>query len=248
MVWIQATAAIRPTRGPCSGASSSTSVASLVCPCLPFMRLPAHRARLISSFCRKDPSRYSRSCWGAISVGRTDRELAFFLTKRLVGLRADRCLLWPRVVSTKSELRAIVGAAIQLVRPRYEWPEADQAAVRKYFTYLRKVLPSAQMAPLASAVESLLAGPGPIDLDGWIAAAEETANRAGLLACGDIMAAAREIVKEARVRRSRPEEAILALVRWSCSSESCDLRSQLGLALVSEEDKTPVVARTYPAY
>jgi hypothetical protein len=94
----------------------------------------------------------------------------------------------------------------------------------------------------------LLAGPGPIDLDGWIAAAEETANRAGLLACGDIMAAAREIVKEARMRRSRPEEAILALVRWSCSSESCDLRSQLGLALVSEEDKTPVVARTYPAY
>ena len=183
-----------------------------------------------------------------LRVGRTDRELAFFLTKRLVGLRADRCLLWPRVVSTKSELRAIVGAAIQLVRPRYEWPEADQAAVRKYFTYLHKVLPSAQMAPLESAVESLLAGPGPIDLDGWIAAAEETANRAGLLACGDIMAAAREIVKEARMRRSRPEEAILALVRWSCSSESCDLRSQLGLALVSEEDKTPVVARTYPAY
>jgi hypothetical protein len=26
-----------------------------------------------------------------------------------------------------------------------------------------------------------------------------------------------------------------------------DLRTQLGLALVSEEDDTPVVARTYPA-
>ena len=183
-----------------------------------------------------------------LAVGRTDRELAFFLTKRLVGLRADRCLLWPRLVSTKGELRAILGAAIQLVRPRYELPGTDRAAVRQYFAYLHRVLPATQMAPIASAVESLLAGNGRIDLDGWIAAGEETANRAGLLACGDVMAAAREIVKEARVRRSRPEDAILALVRWGCSSEYFDLRTQLGLALVSEEDKTPVVARTYRTF
>ena len=165
-----------------------------------------------------------------------------------MGLRADRCLLWPRLVSTKSELRAILGAAIQLVRPRYELPETDRAAVRQYVAYLHRVLPTSQIGPIASAVESLLAGSGRIDLDGWIAAGEETANRAGLLACGDVMAAAREIVKEARVRRSRPEDAILALVRWGCSSEYFDLRTQLGLALVSEEDKTPVVARTYRAF
>jgi hypothetical protein len=180
-----------------------------------------------------------------LMVGRTDRELAFFLTKRLVGLRADRCLLWPRLVSTKGELRAILGAAISLVRPDYRLPEADPKAVRQYHTYLHRVLPSAQLAPIASAVESLLAGGGHIDLDGWSAAVEETANRAGLLACGDVMAAAREIVKEARVRRTRPEDAILALVRWGCSSDYFDLRAQLGLALISEEDKTPIVARTY---
>jgi hypothetical protein len=183
-----------------------------------------------------------------LAVGRTDRELAFFLTKRLVGLRADRCLLWPRLVSTKSELRAILGAAIQLVRPRYELPETDRAAVGKYLAYLQRVLPASQIAPIASAVESLLAGAGRIDLDGWIAAGEETANRAGLLACGDVMAAARELVKEARMRRTRPEDAILALVRWGVSSDYFDLRAQLGLALVSEEDKTPVVARTYRAF
>jgi golgin subfamily B member 1 len=182
-----------------------------------------------------------------LTVGRTDRELAFFLTKRLVGLRADRCLLWPRLVSTKGELRAILGAAIRLVRPRHELPEADPKAVRQYLAYLQRVLPTTQLAPIASAVESLLAATGRIDLDGWIAAGEETANRAGLLVCGDVMAAAREIVKEARVRRSRPEDAILAMVRWGVSSEYLDLRTQLGLALVSEEDKTPLVTRTYPA-
>jgi hypothetical protein len=174
--------------------------------------------------------------------------VAFFLTKRLVGLRADRCLLWPRLVSTKSELRAILGAAIRLVRPRYELPDADPKAVRQYLGYLQRVLPSTQIAPIASAVESLLAGPGRIDLDGWVAATEETANRAGLLACGDVMAAAREIVKEARVRRSRPEDAILAMVRWGVSSEYFDLRNELGLALVSEDDKTPVVSRTHPSF
>ncbi len=183
-----------------------------------------------------------------LTVGRSDRELAFFLTKRLVGLRADRCLLWPRLVSTRGELRAILGAAIQLATPGYKLPEADSAAVRQYLSYLRRVLPTAQMAPIASAIESLLAGPGRIDLDGWIAATEETANRAGLLACGDVMASAREIVKEARVRRSRPEDAILALVRWGVSSDYFDLRTQLGLALVSDEDKTPLVTRNYPTY
>jgi hypothetical protein len=183
-----------------------------------------------------------------LTVGRTDRELAFFLAKRLVGLRADRCLLWPRLVSTKSELRAILCATIQLVRRGYELSETDPKAVRQYYTYLHRVLPAAHMAPIASAVESLLAGPGTIGLDAWIAGVEETANRAGLLACGDVIAAARELVKEARVRRSRPEDAILALVRWSVSSDYLDLRAQLGLALISEEDKTPVVARSYPAY
>ena len=183
-----------------------------------------------------------------LTAGRTDREVAFFLTKRLVGLRADRCLLWPRLVSTKSELRAILGATIRLVRPRYELPDTDPKAVRQYLGYLQRVLPCTQIAPIASAVESLLAGPGRIDLDGWIAATDETANRAGLLACGDVMAAAREIVKEARVRRSRPEDAILAMVRWGVSSEYFELRNELGLALVSEDDKTPVVSRTHPSF
>jgi tetratricopeptide (TPR) repeat protein len=182
-----------------------------------------------------------------LTVGRTDRELAFFLTKRLVGLRADRCLLWPRLVSTKGELRAILGAAIQLVRRGHQLPDTDPKAVRQYLAYLQRVLPAAQMPPIAAAVESLLAGPGFIDLDGWIAAVNETANRAGLLACGDVMASARELVKEARARRSRPEDSILALVRWGVSSDYFDLRTQLGLALVSEEDKTPLVTRTYPA-
>ena len=47
-----------------------------------------------------------------------------------------------------------------------------------------------------------------------------------------MVAAARELVKDARVRQGRPEEAILDLARWSVTTQHLDLREQLGLALV----------------
>jgi len=183
-----------------------------------------------------------------LGVGRSESELVFFLAKRLAGLRAEHCLLWPRLISTKSELRAILGAAIRLARPRYLLPDCDRTAVRKYLAFLQRVLPAEQKAPIAAAVESLLAEGSRIDLEGWVAAGEETANRVGLLTCGDVMASAREIIKEAAVKRTRPEDAILAMVRWGVSEAFFDLRNRLGLALVSEEDKTPVVGRVYAAF
>lgn len=164
--------------------------------------------------------------------GRTDRELAFRLAKKLVGLRADHFLLWPQVVPTQGELRVILAAAIKLLRPEFDLPETDAVAVRKYVSYLHKALPQSHWISMNSAVEQLVTDPASIDLGAWAAAAEENANRAGLLACGDVVAAARELVKEARVRRGRPEEAILGLARWSVTTQHLDLREQLGLALV----------------
>ena len=38
------------------------------------------------------------------------------------------------------------------------------------------------------------------------------------------------------------------MVRWGVSSEYFDLRNELGLALVSEDDKTPVVNRTHQSF
>jgi len=164
--------------------------------------------------------------------GRTDRELAFRLAKRLVGLRADHFLLWPQVVPTQAELRIILAAAIKLLRPEFDLPGTDAVAVRKYVAFLHKALPQSQWISMNSAVEQLVSDPASIDLCAWAAAAEENANRAGLLACGDVVAAARELVKEARARRERPEEAILGLARWSVTTQHLELREQLGLALV----------------
>jgi hypothetical protein len=179
--------------------------------------------------------------------GRTDRELAFRLAKKLVGLRADQFLLWPQVVPTQSELRVILAAAIKLLRPEFDLPDTDAVAVRKYVAFLHKALPQAQLISMNSAVEQLISDPASIDLHAWAAAAEENANRAGLIACGDVVAAARELVKEARARHARPEEAILGLARWSVTTQHLDLREQLGLALVvdaKDADTAPLSLRT----
>ncbi len=169
-------------------------------------------------------------------TGRTDRELAFLLAKNLVNLRADHFLLCPNVVSGQEEMRIVLAAAMKLVRPEYDLPNTDFLAVRKYLAYLQRALPQAQMVQITAAVEQLAAEPASIDLGAWVAGGEEDANRAALLACGDIVAAAREIVKEARARKTRPEESILGLARWSVTAAFLDLREQLGLALVADAE------------
>ncbi|HEX7598251.1 MAG TPA: hypothetical protein VF518_08555, partial [Polyangia bacterium] len=137
-------------------------------------------------------------------------------------------------------------AAIKLVRPEYDLRDADKLLVKKYVAFLKSALPSAQLMSIHGAVEQLVAAPDSIDLNAWAAVAHEDANRAGLIACGDVVAAARELVKEARLHQTRPEEAILGLARWSVSTPFLDLREQLGLALVvdSREVATPPPVRT----
>jgi hypothetical protein len=178
-------------------------------------------------------------------VGRTQPELAFLLTKKLVGLRADHFLLWPQIVPSQSELEVILAAAIRLVQPKFEIPGTDAAAVRKYVSFFHKTLPQAQIERIAGAAAPLLAQPGRVDIRAWMADADAIANRAGLLLCGDLVAAAREIVREARARHARPEEAILDLVRWGMSSDYLDLRARLGLALVAAIPKASPVAHSF---
>ena len=66
-----------------------------------------------------------------------------------------------------------------------------------------------------------------------------------MLACGDVVAAAREIVREARAHHSRPEHTILNLARWSVSSDYLDLRARLGLALVLAEGAASSAAHSF---
>jgi hypothetical protein len=181
-------------------------------------------------------------------VGRTHQELTFLLTKKLVGLRADHFLLWPQLVPTLDELEVILAAAIKLVQPKFEARAANHAAVRKYASYLGKTLPAAQVEAIGAAVAPLLAGgavPDLTRLQEWRARADQIANRAGLIVCGDIVAAAREVVREARASHTRPEGRILDLVRFGVSSDYLELRARLGLAMVVAEGHSSSVAHSF---
>jgi tetratricopeptide (TPR) repeat protein len=178
-------------------------------------------------------------------IGRTQPELAFLLTKKLVGLRADHFLLWPQLAPSQHELEVILTAAIRLVQPRFHLAGTDPAAVRKYVSFFHRALPQAQIERIAGAAAPLLSSAGSIDVAEWIADSDAVANRAGLLLCGDVVAAAREIVREARAHHSRPEAAILDLVRWGVSVDYFDLRARLGLALVPVHPKESPVAHSF---
>ncbi|MBN2575448.1 MAG: hypothetical protein JXP73_12865 [Deltaproteobacteria bacterium] len=178
-------------------------------------------------------------------LGRTQPELAFLLTKKLVGLRADHFLLWPQLVPSRSELQVVLTAALRLVQPKFHIAGTSAAAVRKYVAFFHRALPRGQLERIAGAAAPLLAGPGRIDIAEWIADSDAVANRAGLLVCGDVVASAREIVREARAQHARPEAAILDLARWSVSSDYLDLRARLGLALVTANPRTPPVAHSF---
>lgn len=182
-------------------------------------------------------------------VGRSQPELAFFLTKKLVGLRADHLLLWPQLVPSLGELQVIFAAAIKLVHPKFDpsasMSDLDSSAVRKYLAFFDRVLPQTQRERIAGAAAPLLSEPGTIDIAAWIKESDQIANRAGLVACSDVVSAAREIVRDARASHTRPEERILDLVRWSMSNDYLDLRAQLGLALVAAEAREEPVAHSF---
>jgi golgin subfamily B member 1 len=163
-------------------------------------------------------------------AGRMEKELAFFVARKLVRLRADQVLRSPEVVASLDELRVIVAAAAKLVHPEFDLPATDAGSVRKYAAFLQRSVPPMALASASAAIEQIVADPGRVDLVTWAAGANMTADRAGLLLCGDIVAAVRELLHVAESQGGDVEGAVKDLIRWSVSTDHLDLREQLGLA------------------
>jgi hypothetical protein len=174
-------------------------------------------------------------------INRTEKELAFFLARRLARLRADQFLLSPEAVPSLDELRVIVAAAVKMVHPQFQLPETDPASVKRYVAFLQRVVPPAILSSASAAIEQIVAEPGRVDVASWAVGANQSSDRAGLLLCGDTPSAVREILRSAESRGGDTEAAIKDLLRWSVSGDYLDLREQLGL--VAEVPK-PSAARS----
>ena len=162
--------------------------------------------------------------------GRSEKDLAFYVARKLVRLRADQFLLSREAVSSLDELRVIVAGAMKLVRPEFDLPGTDPGSVRKYAAFLQRAVQPMAMASATAAIEQIIADPGRVDLGAWAAGANQSADRAGLLLCGDIVAAIREVLRASETDGGDAETSVKDLIRWSVSGDYLDLREQLGLA------------------
>ena len=175
---------------------------------------------------------------------RAEKELAFFVARKLVRLRADQFLLAPEAVTSLDELRIIVAAAVKLVHPEFDLPDTDAGQVRKYLAFLQRTVQPLTLASATAAIEQIVADPGRVDMVAWAAGANQSADRAALLMCGDSVSAVREILRSSESQSADIDAQVKNVIRWSVSADYLDLREQLGLA--TEVAQTAPVKKPAP--
>jgi tetratricopeptide (TPR) repeat protein len=177
-----------------------------------------------------------------VQRARNERELAFIVGRAVALLRPDHLMLPPQVVASPGELKVLLFAVLKLFQPALETKEIDSTALKQYLALLQRTLSPSLLEPLLALVTPLLEQPAALDVSAWATGVEHTVNRAGLLVCGDLLAAGRMISEQARAKGRSPDEALAALIRWNVSPDHLSLREQLGLAMDGEgSGLTPVM-------
>jgi golgin subfamily B member 1 len=163
-----------------------------------------------------------------IVKGRVEKDVAFVVGRTLALTRTDHLVLSRHVVPTPAELTAIVHAAYKLCQPNAPLP--NPGSYDAYLQLFKKALPPQALEPLSSLVPWLDENWRTLDLEAWRRGAERTADRAGLLLCGDLGAAVRVIHA---TRGAAAGQAVIDLVRWSVSEGHLGLRELLGVAVAA---------------
>jgi hypothetical protein len=167
---------------------------------------------------------------GDFSRPRSEREAAFLLGRAVALMRFEHMMLWRQVSSSAAELKALVLGLIKAFQPSLG-VSGMEGPVKQYHSFFQRHLPPHAHEPLMAVVPSLAAEGQAIDVAAWAAGAQLTANRAGLLVCGDLVSATRAVSEDPGGKGLTAEEAVADLIRWSVSSEHLALREHLGLAV-----------------
>lgn len=165
-----------------------------------------------------------------VRTGVTVQELAFLAGRHLTYYRPEH---YPLVFyPTLADLGALVLASVRLCLRGFDPEEADSpsaALARK----LKKHLDDGARAELSRAVTALDAEGGTLDLLAYLRSVELTANRAGLLLCGDLRVAMRVLKSESRAVGDLTAEGRRAdLLGFSASAAYAELRERIGVAIL----------------
>jgi tetratricopeptide (TPR) repeat protein len=165
-----------------------------------------------------------------LSLPRPEREVAFLVGRAVALMRFEHMVLWKDVVSSPAELKALVLGLIKAFQPALGVSGMD-GGIKQYHSFFQRHLPPHAHEPLMSVVPALAAEGQGVDVAGWATGAQLTANRAGLVVCGDLMTATRAVGENPGGKGLTADEATADLIRWSVTPEHLALREQLGLAI-----------------
>lgn len=163
----------------------------------------------------------------------TLRERRFLAGRAMERLRSRSCLC---ELLPAAALSGWVAAAVHCVVPGARGLPADEVVVRQVGRALSRRARKALEGP-ARALAALGSIP---DIASWQAAAAATADRAGLVLCGDVAAALGTLLGEGAPRVPKGEEAVraatarpdvLALLAWASTDDHFALRQRLRTAI-----------------
>lgn len=162
--------------------------------------------------------------------GRDQREIAFICAKSLVLFRPEFFLSHVCSLRGPKVLKFILFTIIKTFRPDFNLElNRQMQAISKF---LKKLHPS-QQERCTNLVSKILDDGSP-DLDFWVEAIEDTANRVSLLFCDDLPTVKELLAAEESSLGSRDASArISSLLTWAISDEYMELRRFIGLDIES---------------
>ncbi len=159
---------------------------------------------------------------------RPKRELWFMIAKAMAFTRPELAMVR---LHPADEIEAIVQAAVSLAAPNFAI-SADPELVAQQQRRLGSSLSEQARPALFRAVKEALADPGSLDLRPYLEGAEHTANRAGMLLCGDIEVAMRCLSQDQGSATRLPIRSKVRDLMLFCVSEPYSrLRAALGLGV-----------------
>jgi hypothetical protein len=175
-------------------------------------------------------------------------ELAFFIAREVV--RVAMGFVLPSKLSP-TDLTQLLALLCKLARPEAAPPHSLPPNATQYLAAIQRVTPQQTMEMVVPLIRRYSLEPRAHDVGRWATGVEHTADRVGLLACGDLNAAMSVLTRFSEAAGGRDlgfipdrasllnrDERMLTLFRFAFSEQFLQLRAKLG-AVVSGPSSTP---------